>query len=89
MRVRQYNNIPSFSLNIIMKVDHSCNVIVKNIQTWFDLILKIKIKQVHCKHLILSDVYSEKNHARTPQPHTHTQTSNHTHARKWWGVKLF
>ena len=31
MRVRQYNNIPKFSLNIILKVDYSGNVIVKNI----------------------------------------------------------
>lgn len=73
MRVRQYNNIPSFSLNIIMKD-------VKNIQTWFDLILKIKIKQVHCKHLILSDVYSEKKTRTNTHNHTHTQATTHTRA---------
>ena len=53
-----------------MIFDHSGNVIVKNMQiyiSWFDLNLKIKIKQIHWQAL-LSDVYTGTKHA-----HTHTR----------------
>jgi hypothetical protein len=49
-----------------MTFDHNGNVIVKNMQryiSWFDTILKIKIKQIHWQAL-LSDVYTGTKHAR-------------------------